>query len=234
MSEILERIRSRGYWKVIIRPGTFIEDRVSNISDLHPLLQRISVQLRGWDFPHLDFNSPLQTDKDWIQQESEWEEYLELWRFYQSGQFVDFVGLDEDWRDNSTLAHIPNGWKPGAFLDVEEIVFQFTEFFEFASRLALTEAGDEHMHIEITISALDGRTLRFERGQRPFRQKKTASISELPYKVDLSRTQLVVERRELALKPAVELFRRFGWDPSVEILRDIQERSLGLGLAKRG
>jgi len=86
---------------------------------------------------------------DWIGQEPEWEQYLELWRFYQSGQFVDFMGLDEDWRDQSKLWPPPGDWKPCLFLDVEETVFQLTEIFEFAARLSLTEAGDEITNLKV-------------------------------------------------------------------------------------
>ena len=226
MNEVLKKIRSRGHWKVLIRPGTFVANRIPNISELYPILESRSVQLRGWDFPYLDSKTPLRIDQDWIEQASKWEEYLEFWRFYQSGQFVDFVALDEDWRDQSTISAIPKNWKPGKSLDVEDTVCQITEFFEFASRLALTEAGDEQMHIEITISGLKGRTIRFEPGRVPFRRQKAASIPELTYKVDLSRLQLVTEGRELALKPAVELFQRFAWNPSLEILRDMQDELL--------
>jgi len=51
----------------------------------------------------------------------------------------------------------------------------------------------------------------------------SASISELPYRIELSRTELIAAPRELALKPAIELFRRFGWDPSQDMLRDHQK-----------
>ena len=67
MSELLEKIRSRGYWRVVIHPASFVEKQVANISDLYPLLQKIAVELRGWDYPHLDVHTPLHIDKAWIQ-----------------------------------------------------------------------------------------------------------------------------------------------------------------------
>jgi len=215
---------------VVIHPATFIEKRVSNISDLHPLVQKISVQRGGWDFPYLDSHTPPHIDVDWIGQEPEWEHHLEVWRFYQSGQFVDIAGISEDWRDHSKWWPAPAEWRHGVSLDVVEVVFKFTVIFEFASRLSLTEAGDEQMHIEIAIKGINGRTLLDLPGRWPFSQKRMASISELPYKVDLSRTQLIAEPRELALKPATELFRRFNWEPNIDILRDIQTKSLGVGV----
>ena len=223
MSEVLEKIKSRGYWRVVIHPGTFTEKRVANISDLYPILQKTSVQLRGWDFPHLDSKETVQIDSDWIGQEIVWSYHLELWRFYQSGQFVHISALAEDWLDESKDAATAKVWNPGHSLSVERTVFRFTEIFELASRLALTEAGDDQMHVEILVSGLGGRGLRVSPETRmPLPLRMKASIKELPYKVDLSRTQLITEPRDLALKPALELFQRFGWDPSLEILRDIQ------------
>lgn len=228
MSELLEKIRSRGHWRVVIRPGTFVEKRVSNISNLHHILQKTSVQLRGWDFPHLDSRVQTQIDVDWVGQEINWENHLELWRFYQSGQFVHFSGMDEDWRDQSGIWPPDKGWKPGALVYVEDTLFQFTEIFELAARLAMTDAGDEQMRLEIDLRGLKGRDLKFEvrRAGSFYRRILKADIEEMPYKVDLPRIQLVTEPNELALKPTVELFQRFGWDPSLDILRDMQSELL--------
>jgi hypothetical protein len=231
MSELLKKIRSRGYWKVVIHPAIFVENRVDDIAELYPILEKTSVQLRGWDFPHLDSRNQPHIDKDWIGQEIEWEHYLQLWRFYQSGQFVHFSGMTEDWVKESGLLRPYYDWSPSQFLSVKSAVFQFSEIFEFAARLALTEAGDEGMHIEVTISGLDRRELRLEDYNRmpfvPGRYK--ATIQKLPYKVDISRVQLVSEPREMALKPVVELFKRFGWNASLEILRDMQDELIHRG-----
>ena len=225
MSELLEKISCRGYWKVVVRPGSFVEKRIEKITDLEPLLQRTSVQLRGWGFPHFDSREQAHIYSDWIQQESEWEEFLEVWRFYQTGQFVDFAGIPYDWDDQSQR-HLPSqGWKPGEILNVQDALFTFTEIFEFAARLALSEAGDEFMRIEVTASNLAGRALRLHsQHYLPLPGRYKATINELPYQVDLSRTELISEAKELALKPAVELFRRFGWEPEPDMLRNMQER----------
>lgn len=237
MSEHLNKIRSRGYWEVVIHPGTFIEKRIPEIASLYPILEKTSVQLRGWDFPHLESRYSPHVDVDWIGQETHWEHYLEMWRFYQSGQFVDFSGMAEDWVKESALLRHNYDWDSGQFLSVSSAVDRFTEIFEFAARLALTEAGDEVMHVEATVSGLKGRELKLEDFKRkpfvPGRYK--ASIGKLPYKVDLTRVQLITESKELALRPAVELFQRFGWNPSLEILRDMQDELLhrGTGAARR-
>jgi len=226
MSSLLDKIRSRGYWRVVIRPQTFVEKRISQITELYPIIQNTSVQLRGWDFPHLDEpHTQTHIDIDWIGQESEWENLLEIWRFYQSGQFIDIAGMQEDWYDQRrSIPAIFGKWEPGLILGIGNTLFRFTEIFEFAARLAMTQAGDDTMHIEITVSNLAGRKLRVDSPNRmPTHHDYTASIKELPYEVELSRTELIAAPRELALKPAIELFRRFGWEPNQDILRDQQK-----------
>lgn len=225
MSALLDKIRSRGHWRAVIRPQVFVERRISQINELHPIIQKTSVQLRGWDFPHLDTHTKHHIDIDWIGQESEWEGYLEIWRFYQSGQFIDIAGMHEDWLDQRrSLPTAREDWRPGLILGIGNALFRFTEIFEFAARLAITQAGEDIMHIEITVSGLEGRKLWVDSPSRmPMRHNYEASITELPYQVELSRTELIATPRELALKPTIELFQRFGWEPSQDVLRDQQK-----------
>ncbi len=78
---LLEKIKSRGHWRVVIRPGRFVEKRIQEISTLYPIIEKTSVNLRGWDFPHVDTHPNPKIDVDWVGQESEWEQFLEIWRF---------------------------------------------------------------------------------------------------------------------------------------------------------
>ena len=228
MNELVKKIRSRGYWEVVIRPAEFVEKRLPEISELYPIVERSSVNLRGWDFPHLDYQ-PLHVDVDWIGQELEWEDHLELWRFYQSGQFFHISGMIEDWRERSGLSRPSKVLKPGLFLDVEDVVLRFTEIFEFAARLALTKAGDEQLHLRIAVGCIQDRALLVNPARRAGASKlarKKASIKEFPYEADLSRDELIANARELALSPARELFRSFNWDPDTDLLREIQDKLL--------
>lgn len=226
MSSLLDKIKSRGYWRVVIRPQTFAEKRIAEITELYPIIQNTSVTIRGWDFPHLDTHSQTHIDIDWIGQESEWEIFLEIWRFYQSGQFIDVAGMHEDWYDQRrSIPPALENWRPGLILGIGNTLFRFTEIFEFAARLAMTQAGDDSMHIEVTVNNLAGRKLWVDSPNRtPMFHDYSASIGELPYRIELPRTELIAAPRELALKPAIELFRRFGWNPSQDILRDQQKK----------
>ena len=140
MSELLERIRSRGYWKAIVRPTTFIERRVEQRSDLLPMLEKHAVEIKWWNFPHVDRVLGVDEGPDWIGQELSRDHILEFWRFYQSGQFIHYLGMPEDWATH------PSPWLQAddevrrVMLDVGDVVIRFTEIFEFAARLAFTRA----------------------------------------------------------------------------------------------
>src|SRR5262245_20730280 len=96
---LLDQIYQRGYWRVVIHPGRFAQERIA-VPWLYPLLVECSVLLRCWDFPQTALAEP-RTQIDWIECDSDYGLYLEYWRFYQSGQFVDVHGMTEDWRDRS-------------------------------------------------------------------------------------------------------------------------------------
>ncbi len=224
-STLLEKIQTRGYWRVVIRPCAFVERRIENYIDLENIIRERAVELRGWDFPHVDSHTPFQREMDWIGQEIEWEHNLEIWRFYQSGQFIHLSGITNDWLDQSKLWRPYEGWTHGTEVPIIDSLYRFTEIFEFASRLALSDAGDERMRIEISVENIQNRILSADAsGIILLRQVCRTSMPKYSYIKEFSRGELISEPRELALKPTVEFFQRFGWSPSSQLLRDSQAR----------
>jgi hypothetical protein len=210
-----------------VRPTAFVEGRIQDISTLYRFVEQASVQFRGWDFPHIDRNESPQYGLDWVGQDTDWEHHLESWRLYQSGQFVHFCGFWDDWRDRSRLWPPEENWKPGRRLGIDDTLFRFTEIFEFAARLAMTPAGDESMRVSVTLKNLSDRALFVDATNRmPFRQQLKTAINEFPFVVNLTRAELVSRSRDQALHGAIELFKRFGWDASPEVL---SKRQVELG-----
>ena len=109
-------------------------------------------------------------------------------------------------------------------------MLQFTEIFEFAARLAFTPAGDARMWLDLCVHNLAGRGLKLDMQRKgsSYLASLTASVKEMPYKVELPAVKLVANPAELALRPAAELFQRFGWDPGIAMLRDIRDDRLRL------
>lgn len=222
MTSVLQKIRTRGFWQVLIRPVIYRADRIP-FTSLMPLIQKTSVQLRGWDFPHIDTHNPIHKDESWIGQECDWGHFLESWRFYRSGQFFHSGGIWHDWRDQSDIWPADKDWKYGVWLGVGDTISHFFEIFEFAARLALTDAGDDLIHIEVKLSGLINRSLWNDDPRRMgFVHRYQASINEFPSALDVSRAELIANPHDLAIKQAQQLFARFGWEPALTHLKAFQ------------
>ena len=131
------------------------------------------------------------------------------------------------------------GWLPPSdehcfvSLSVENAVARFTEIFELAARLSFTEAGDASMRLEISVGNIENcvlLTLPQQRG-KPFWIPQSAKPSET-FISELSSTDLVTDRRDLALGSAIEFFKCFKWNPHIELLRDVQSAVMGSGQAQ--
>ena len=223
MIEVLEKIQSRGYWKVVIRPGVFCERRVASRSDLLTILRNTAVELKGWNFPHVDSFIEIGEGPDWVGQEVDLGDIVEFWRFYQSGQFVHYFGMLEDWRNGRSRPLSASGEGHRIGLGVKDILLRFTEIFELAARFVFTAAGDQEMRLHIAANNLQQHFLEL----REFNSGKASWIPEaktdsMDYARCFSMSELAAQPKELALAPALEFFRCFQWNPDIGFLRDIQ------------
>ena len=211
MSKLLETIRERAYWKVVIRPTTFEKRKVLDKGTLAHIIRKNAVSYKGWNFPHIADSSEVKQGPDWIGQEIDWKPILELWRFYQSGQFVHYFGMVEAWDENSAGQWVwPNNERCPVELEVESVVTRFTEIFELAARLSFTDAGDAGMRLEISVGNIENCVL------LPLPQQKGVLIlvhqsvkPSVTFISELSSMELVTEKRELALGVASEFFKCF-------------------------
>lgn len=225
MNDLLQKIKSRGYFKVVIRPEDFVKDRVSELEELRGIITQASVTLRGWDFPHISRNKDIQLGIDWIEQEIDWSVHVEAWRFYQSGQFVFFGGMWTDWMDQGVFWTAPKeDWQPGTVFSVEDAIFRYTEIFELAARLAMTKAGGKQMIIQVTHNGLKNRSLKINNIMRIGSDyPRTCKISSFPQHFVVPLQTLVSEPKLFALNAAKELFARFNWMISIDFLRTMQD-----------
>jgi hypothetical protein len=221
---VLEKLRTRGYLRVVIRPTSFEENRIPNYSDLFPIVEKNSVRLRGWDYPHIDYKSQPMTGADWVGQEFEREDEIEVWRFYMSGQFAHLFALAGEWRDHSTHWPAEPGWKPGRYLYYIPTVYSFVEIFEFAARLALSSAGAPSMHVEIDLKGLQERQVVSTDVMVPISGIYVTQMPNWNYCWEGSQTELIARPRELAAVATRELFARFNFDLSLEVLARVQAR----------
>lgn len=223
MSPLIEKIQLRGFWRIIIRPVEFSQNKIA-YDALFPLVQRTAVDLHGDHFPNVLDRLPLR-GVDHVGQEIEAGQFLESWNIYQSGQFAHYSGMTDDWLDQTGWFQLSEGWQPGNRLAIEEVVRQYTGIFVFASRLALTDAyaQDEYIHISVHIKRLQGRHLYISTpGRVPLRRSYEAHITEFPYEKSFLKEELIANPTNLALQASHDLFLRFGWNAVLALLESTQ------------
>ena len=113
---------------------------------------------------------------------------------------------------------------------LSDIVLRFTEIFELSSRLTFTAAGDEGLRVDIKVDNIHDHLLILP----GYGSGKASWIPEahkkyMHHKTDVSKIELVADRRELALTSALKLFDCFKWSPDIELLRDLQEQMVRKG-----
>ncbi len=219
---LLEEIRSRGYWKIHIRPETFQQDRLP-LSQLRQLIMRASLDYRGWEFPAITQKMP-EIGNDWIGTENQKELGLQAWRFFQSGLFTAETGFLDDWEDKLPRP-FREDWVPGVRLSILDVVFRLAEIFGFASRLAPTDVyrDERSLVIDLTLCHVRDRELH-DRGALNRRFPVfgyTTAAEPIPYTVTLAKEDIIARPQELAIAAAQHIFERFGWNPSDQLLASI-------------
>lgn len=230
MSELAQKIRSRGHWEVTLRPTEFDEKRIKSLADLERAFKTARVQLRGWDYPHEPRDGPTR-HKDFIQGSVSWEMHHEIWRLYQSGQFVHLFAMNEDWyAESGLLSGQPHAKvKPGELLEVVGILFIFTEIFLFAARLVEALNLGPEVTLSYKLVRLGGRQLQtLDVRRMPLHEWRKASLDLHEYGDDLTlpASKLIGGATELAVDQAMALYERFHWEPPRQTLIEDQRKLL--------
>jgi hypothetical protein len=218
VSETIDKIKSRGYWDVSIHPVSFVRDRLA-YEDLEQLLTRQTVRLRGWPVPYIDFREEVLRGDDWIGQDIDAEivAHYEAWRFFTTGQFNQLRSVSADWREGNEATAVPSGFS--SVIEVWEILFYVTEVFELAARLALTDAGDQRMTVDVRLAGLTDRALVVgQQNRAPFVRPHRTTMPSIERTATMTRDDLVANPRLHAAQLSREIFLRFGWNPPLEQL----------------
>lgn len=227
---LLEKIKSRGHWFVNIRPLKFKKERITSLNECKKLVKDCAVSLRGWDFPHHSSRYEPLSGLNWVESLTDWEEFKELWRIYQSGQFIHFSGCMEDWLGEAkTLFGTPRKWKytPGSVLSVLNTLFRVTEIYEFASRLANRKIFDEGLYLNIELNRMKNRRLIMLDRRRFLFRDYPCTIDHLPHSNTISIEDILGKAHNLALDHTIWIFERFNWDsPPRNVLEEDQKKLL--------
>lgn len=233
---LLKKIRSKGYWHVVIRPTIFDKDLKINLEDLKQIVNLSQVTKRGWYYPHIDREKNIFiSGKDSIASFANWESYYEYWQFYENMQFVHLFAMREDYYmndvfkekiRNSYLHYRPsNEEKIDKFLSIIPTLFSITEIYYFAANVVKFANFKKEINITITLKDTDKRALCIdEPGFRNIYKPYTCNYEPVELTETLNALDLLNRHLELALNKTIELFHRFNWtDPNPEVFAKDQE-----------
>jgi hypothetical protein len=229
MSDLSDGIRSRGYWRVQLRPNAFNEKRVSSLAELERAIERAHVELRGWDYPHV----PRQIDRhaDFIEGTVNFERHQEVWRLYQSAQFVHLFAMTEDWMNDPRAGWSSGPIQPGKLLEVTSTLWTFTEMFLFFARLVEALTLGPEVVVAYRLIGLGGRQLQtLDPRRMPLHEWRKAAddLKEFGQELTLPVSKLIASSSEIAVDQALMLYERFHWEPDrasvIEEQRKLLER----------
>ena len=225
MNELLKKIKSRGHWRVLMRPQKYIVERVATLAECETLIEKNQVQHRGWYFPHTD-RSKTRNGLNYIELPTDMRGKHEVWRFYQSGQFVFWGALDEDWLEEDPFhdSSTPPKFNSGEILSVLSTLYRLSEIYEFASRLAQSGLFDDRLFLSITLFGTKDREMRFWVPDRSMGINCLCDEPSLPREKTFQTVDFIPKARELALKHFLWIAERFQCGVPEHVFRRDQEK----------
>lgn len=233
VEEIIAKIKSRGYWRVLIRPTSFAQHRIPTLSEVRQIIQSSKVALRGWDYPFWE-DREARNVGEWVESSIDWNQYIEYWRVYRSGQFIHLFAVHEDHIDVEEA--LPKQYPPrsprSGFLSVVSTIFTVTEVFEFAARLSSKGILDPSASISIGLHNMNDHELStFSASRLLFDHYVRTSKEPIIFETEVSIQDLITHTDEKALDAVTEIFENFNWNNPprhvfAEDQRKLRERRL--------
>lgn len=228
---LIEKIQSRGYWRVNFQP--LIAKERLRLNECKEIVEKSSLDRRGWDYPHIprryDESSNIEPCENYYQAWEDWASFKEFWRMYQSGQFLYYRGLREDWFDEDDWrAELAERIKPGTSLAlVASVIYEVTEMFEFLSRLHSAGLYEEGVRVNLTLANIKGRALWIEDPMRiPFHAPRITGAEKFEFSSEFTADDIRDNAKQLANQVILQVFARFGWHPTAEQVEKDQDKLL--------
>ena len=212
--QLLETIRSRGYWRVNIRPTEHQERRLERLSDVHAIVEACRVSFRGWDYPFWE-KEELRNEGEFVECSVDWDRSVEYVRFYRSGQFLHVFSALLDLLDPKEIfKHRSPPPSPRAgYLSVVGVVYLATEIFEFAARLASKGVLRPKAFVSVQLHNMNDHQLEmFDASRNFFREYVRKSDNPILFEREITEDEIISNTDGLALDLAVEVFENFNWN----------------------
>ncbi|MBA7688650.1 hypothetical protein ES703_97137 [subsurface metagenome] len=233
-----EKIKKNPHWRVNFRP-TSHKTRFENPNTAFNLIQQGQLNLRGWPYPFIsdERREQIRAQK-YIASGSDFEGFVEYWRIYYSGQFINLFTvrekMNQSWdeklrKEASQLMFRPadmNAADIPGFINIINLLYHLTEIFEFAARLCSKKLYDTSLEITVELHNVKGFALIAE-FPRHWSGYYPATADAITKSVIFESEQLLARSAEFALDWSVYFFSLFGWDnPPIDFLKGDQQKFL--------
>jgi sulfur relay (sulfurtransferase) DsrF/TusC family protein len=225
-------IKTRGYWKIHIYPNSTDFVSIEPINKGKEIIRSASVQFRGWDYPHfptqvLDYQN-IYTTGDKVEAWIDYNQFKEIWRFYDTSQFIHLFSLREDWlKEDSWLSQKLKVILPGAVLEMTGTIYSITEMYAFIRNLIQARLYKNEIAVEITLFGTKGRKLSiFDTNRMPLIEEHKSMMDMINFPKKVYKIQeLETNYLDLAFEQIVYLFHQFNWDnPNIEAIKEDQRK----------
>jgi hypothetical protein len=161
LDHVLQCIKQRGNWLVVVRPKNFEKEKL-NLKTCKDMVLKSIVSRRPYNYPHyyanLGGDDPISSEIDYVHCITDIRPYmgaisppLSVWRMYQSAQFVHRFSCVEDYWEDSGGKNV---------LSVTSTLYIITEIYEFASRVDENDnILDDDLFIIIALNNMKDRSL---------------------------------------------------------------------------
>ena len=213
--EIKTKIMEHGYWEIVLKPAKYPDEKVTD-KQLRNWLKKHQVRYRGWYYPHFakGINEYYNAQESYMESYVHHECFLEVFRFYQSGQFIQYMGIKEDRLDPESLRFTQ--WTPTQrppseqhYLDLTMTLYQLTEIFLFAAKLAADGVFSDQAQISIKIHGTNHRSLRFRNFIPSLDEYECHAEPIILEPVVISPEGLKTEHNKLAIDAVVKILTYF-------------------------
>lgn len=232
---LVEKIQSRGYWRVNFRP-TSRDGTLASVSAARRAVEKATVSLRGWDFPHMPGHAA-EGDRTAIMESSfeaftDWGDKHEFWAIYTSTQFIHLKSIRSDWLAEDDFHGDRSHMYPPNILGLVDNLWHICEAYEFLSRMA--EQGLYQTGADVSIGLMNtaGRSLYVDSSTRSeLSWKRKTNATNIEHKRSLVPGE-VREPRARARETILYILDRFDFQPEAIVLTSIIEELYGLNIGR--
>lgn len=216
IQEIVSQIKKCGYWEVVIKPEPrqYVKEKIK-FDTLIDIVKTNQVRYRDLPFPHLAKGkySGYYIKETYIESFTQSPYYLGAFRFYKSGQFVHYARMLEDIRGTTrSIFEQSDPPRDIHYLSPAACIFQLTEIFLFASRLATKGVLGDSANIQITLHNLNGRVLRHNDNEHfPFYDKYVCHSDKIECCCKKTPVELQAEHDDLAIQECIKILEQFNF-----------------------